>query len=65
MNCTKCNAEMKTVTIAGTMGTPFYLRHKPSGFLSAEKRSGIECYVCPDCGYIELKAVNPEVFKNI
>ena len=57
---------MKSVKMHGdAMGTPGYLTHKKQGIFEIEKRSFVECFVCAQCGYVELKAVNPEVFKEI
>ncbi|MBD5134434.1 MAG: hypothetical protein HDT39_00515 [Lachnospiraceae bacterium] len=64
MECIKCNTNMKSVTMYGGV-MPVYLEFKKKGILETEKRSMVECYVCPQCGYIELKAKNPEVFKEI
>jgi rubrerythrin len=33
------------------------------GILEQEKRSAVLCYVCPECGYIELYAENPQALK--
>lgn len=64
MKCVKCNAEMKNVDLHGFAGSFPYLAFKEKHLIGEEKRSGVDCLVCPDCGYIELRAKNPEAFKN-
>ena len=61
MVCTKCEKEMMIAKLHGdAVGTPVYLSTKKKGIFDNEKRSGVNCYVCPKCGYIELQAINPE-----
>lgn len=63
MKCLNCNIEMKAVKIKGDVyGMEVYLSYKENGILEGEKRSKIECVVCPRCGKVELKAKTPEVF---
>lgn len=38
--------------------TPPYV-FKKKGFFDSMKRSAISCHVCPNCGYIELRADDP------
>lgn len=44
---------------ADTYGIGAYLINKKKGILEKENKSSVTCYVCPKCGYIELKADNP------
>lgn len=48
--------------ISDGLGMAPYLWYKEKGLFNAKTRSEIECYVCPKCGCIELKAENPSVF---
>lgn len=65
IKCLDCNVEMKSVKMCGDFyGSGVYLFHKRGIFVS-EKRSEVECAVCPSCGKIELKAKTPEVFSEI
>lgn len=60
MECLRCKGEMITAKLRGDMvGSEVLLTNKKKGILEVEKRSGVECYVCPKCGYVELKATNP------
>ena len=36
---------------------------KKKGMLEYERRSAVLCYVCSECGYIELYAENPKELK--
>jgi len=45
---------------ADQSGIGVYLTNKKKGWFESEKNSGVTCFVCPNCGYIELKANNPE-----
>lgn len=66
MECIKCNSDMKNVTMSGSISAmPVYLSFKKKGIFETQKQSIAECYVCPQCGYVELRAKNPEVFKDI
>ena len=66
MTCEKCGGEMKTVTPMGGMPSiPVYLSYKKKGIFESEKQSPVDCRVCVQCGAIELRARNPEVFRDI
>lgn len=66
MECKKCKNEMKKVTFAtGAVPTQPYLWYKKKGIFETEKRSNVSCYVCVECGKIELIADEPQIFKNI
>jgi hypothetical protein len=41
-------------------GTQIYVSIKEKGILGSEKTSSIECFVCVDCGKVELWAQTPE-----
>lgn len=42
---------------------PALLTNKKKGVFESEKRSAVLCYVCPQCGYIELYAEDPKGLK--
>ena len=48
------NAKLK----GDAVGTVVYLTTKKEGLFETPKNSSVSCYVCPQCGYIELKADN-------
>ena len=51
MECLRCKEEMITAKLRGDMvGSEVLLTNKKKGILEVEKRSGVECYVCPKCG---------------
>jgi len=57
MNCLRCKKEMIRASLKGDgVGTNVYLANKKKGLFETEKRSAVSCYVCPDCGYVELNA---------
>ncbi len=61
MECMKCKAEMfKARLCADAPGTGAYVSNKKKGIFESEKRCRVECFVCPECGYVELKAENPK-----
>jgi len=64
--CVSCDIEMvesKFISQAAP-GLEPYISFKPSNFkLGGEKRSKVICHVCPDCGKIELRAANIDIFK--
>lgn|GEM_PF-397360 len=59
MNCMKCEAKMFTALLEGFSQFPLFLSKKEKGIFGAEKRTSIKCFVCPVCGYIELRADDP------
>jgi hypothetical protein len=63
MNCGECQVEMVKADITGdVLGMAAYIRIR-KGPLEDEKRSAIECLVCPVCGNINLRAATPETMK--
>ena len=48
----------------GCYPTFMFVRTKKKGFFETEKRSAVECFVCPDCGKIELYAEDPKKLKG-
>ena len=66
MDCLRCKNTMKLVSACGdTFGIPIYLKYKKKGILELEKTSQVDAYVCTKCGYVELKAVAPDVFLDV
>lgn len=59
MECFKCSTTMTTANLVADINcTPPYV-FKKKGFFDSMKRSSVSCYVCPNCGYIELRANEP------
>ena len=63
MRCSKCNAEMFNAKLTGNTLYPLILTNKKKGMLEPEKRCYVLCYVCPECGYIEIYAEKPKELK--
>ena len=63
MRCNKCNAEMYNAKLTGNTLYPLILTNKKKGMLEPEKRCYVLCYVCPECGYIEIYAEKPKELK--
>ena len=38
----------------------FYLWNKEKGIFNSRKTATVKVYVCPECGYIELRAEKPK-----
>ena len=62
MKCIHCDIEMITASMDTglTTGSLFYIWKKEKGVFSSTKKSEVKVYVCPDCGYIELRADEPK-----
>lgn len=60
MNCPKCGTEMKKSVLMSV----FQVSSITKKWYDGETQSGIDCFGCPQCGYIELYAVNPKVFED-
>ncbi len=63
MKCNKCDTEMFHANLTGNGLYPALLTNKKKGVFESEKRSAVLCYVCPQCGYIELYAEDPKGIK--
>lgn len=64
MECMKCKAVMFQARLCGNEHrVGVWLLNKKKGLFESEKRSGVTCFVCPDCGYIELQADDPKGLK--
>ena len=64
MKCIHCETEMITANLAVETGvTPgilFYLWNKEKGIFNSKKKTTVATYVCPECGYVELRAEKPK-----
>lgn len=63
MKCCKCDAEMFTSNLTGNALYSLILTQTKKSVWDADKRCGVICHVCPDCGYIELYADKPKAIK--
>jgi len=63
MKCNKCDTEMFRANLTGNGLYPVLLTNKKKGVFEPERRSAVLCYVCPQCGHIELYAENPKELK--
>lgn len=61
-NCLRCETKMEA---SYQVDFPsFIIQRKESGLKGAfAKTSEVNVLVCPNCGYVELNACNPEIFK--
>ena len=62
MKCIHCDTEMITANMdtGMTVGSYFYLWNKEKGIFNSRKTATVKVYVCPECGYIELRAEKPK-----
>ena len=60
MKCIHCNSEMIIAKLDAAPATVLYLVNKEKGLLGTEHRSSYTTYVCPECGYVELRADKPK-----
>ena len=58
MECEKCGVSMMDAQFCtGAPGVPPYLAHKRGrGAFEPEHRCSVDCFVCPQCGKVELYA---------
>jgi len=59
MKCERCRAELFKARMVGAQLVEILLVNKKKGVFEQEKRSTVSCYVCPECGHIELIADHP------
>ena len=64
VKCVKCDSEMIQAVLTGNNIYPLFLKNKRNGIIDSEKRADVICYVCPECGYIELYAKDPKKLKG-
>ncbi len=62
MKCIKCDTQMFKADLTEGLFS-LMLRNKKKGVFETEKQSYVSCYVCENCGYIELYANNPKDLK--
>ncbi len=60
MKCDRCEIEMFKAKMVGAQFVEILLTNKKKGVFETEKRSTVSCYVCPECGHIELIANDPK-----
>lgn len=60
MKCNRCEIEMFKAKMSSSPFFEIMLTNKKKGAFESEKRSAVLCYVCPECGHIELIANNPK-----
>lgn len=60
MKCDKCTSEMVKAKMVDAHFAELLLINKKKGIFETEKRSTVSCYVCPECGHIELTADCPK-----
>lgn len=64
MKCSECDVEMKEAQLVGDVsGMQVYLSQKEKGIFGVERQGKLECFVCPKCGEVKLKATTPEIFE--
>lgn len=61
MDCPKCKTEINKAELTAMQA--LYVVNHERKLLDGDKSSGIICYGCHKCGYIEMYAQNPKVFK--
>ena len=59
MDCMKCGAKMSEASLEGAMSVCLYLSKREKGIFGTEKSTGVKCFFCSACGYIELQAADP------
>ncbi|MCI9288358.1 MAG: hypothetical protein HFF23_02560 [Oscillospiraceae bacterium] len=65
MNCAKCGTEMEGADLLTGMSRSMILGTKKKSMWDSETMCVVNCYVCPQCGAIELRASKPELFKTV
>lgn len=61
MECIKCKGKMINAKIVGDIyGVGLSLTNKKKGVFEILHQSTVSCFVCVECGYIELKADKPK-----
>ena len=63
MNCTKCGAEMFEAIMTSNTVFPVMLMSKKAYKWDVQKSSALTCHVCPQCGFVELYAADPQAIK--
>lgn len=64
MDCPKCKTEMKKAVISAAVGGVLSVMNGEKKLLDGNRCCGVDCFGCPECGYIELYAQNSKVFKD-
>ena len=63
MDCPYCKKEMFPAKLTGGF-SGLYLYTKEPGLTQPERRSGLLCFVCPDCGRVQLAAEDPKKLQR-
>ena len=64
MKCEECGSEMKEAIATAATGGLLYVSDTKKNMIGIHKNSKVNCFCCPECGYIELYAVDPTIFKE-
>lgn len=60
-----CGTEMyNKAVLSAAVGGVLNVANMNKKLLDGDRCSGVDCFGCPNCGYIELYAQNPKVFKD-
>ena len=60
--CAACNNIVVKVWIQAGNGTLIVEQSTKGGSFARRPSSGVDAYVCPKCGLVELFAKNPSIF---
>ncbi|MBQ8966162.1 hypothetical protein [Ruminococcus sp.] len=63
LKCLRCGEEMVTAELLMYLASQPVVQRTRKGVLSAPVQSATQCYVCRNCGYIELRAKEPHKLK--
>ena len=63
VNCLRCGTEMVEAYFMTYMSSQPIVQRVRKGALSAPVQSVVKCMVCQNCGYIELRAKEPQKLK--
>ncbi|MBE6900554.1 MAG: hypothetical protein E7479_07850 [Ruminococcaceae bacterium] len=61
MECIKCKSKMTKAKFFAFGG--MQIQSETKSVFETPETSNVECYVCAECGYIELKATDYKKFK--
>ena len=66
IRCNMCEVEMFTASIDSVHPgyLPVMLVNREKGLFATEYKSELLCYVCPECGHIELYAKDPKKLRG-
>ncbi len=64
MKCVKCDSEMIPAVLTGSSMYPLLLKNKRKWLLDSDIKVEVLCYMCTECGYIELYAKDPKAIAR-